>query len=175
MKRTIENQLSLLIGLPLWDAGRSASLVWFDFGKNISHVKTRKGVTLSVAEYTIDTESAWHIRNRTGIIVASADRFYAGEKDPYEGFEDIDWEDKPGENRCDERLEKFIKQHRASPLIVVSAGANNWGGLTINLSKGFAIEIFKQDTVNNEYWRMFDSVNRRKKHFVVTTHGIGLE
>src|SRR5262245_1596930 len=108
-KRTIENQLKLLIGLPLWDAGRAISLVWFDFGKNISQITTRKGETMLVAEYTIDTESAWHIRGKKGIVVGSADRFYAGGKDPYRGFEDVDWEDKPGENRCDVRLEKFIK------------------------------------------------------------------
>jgi hypothetical protein len=82
MKRTIENQLKLLIGLPLWDSGRTLSLVWFDFGKNISKGTNRKGETILLAEYTIDTESAWHIRGKKGLIVASADRFYAGAKTP---------------------------------------------------------------------------------------------
>lgn len=172
MKKTIENQLKLLLGLPLWDIGRAASLVWFDFGKKISQVKMRKGETVSVAEYKIDTESAWHIRAKKGILVGSADRFYAGGKDPYKGFEDIDWEDKPGENRCDVRLEKFIKQHKKSPLVVVSAEANDWGGLMINLSQGFAIEMFRHDSVSGEYWRMFESVDKGNKHFVVTKHGI---
>ncbi|MCI0607853.1 MAG: hypothetical protein L0Z71_02180 [Anaerolineae bacterium] len=175
MKKRIENKLKLLLGLPLWDVRRSASLVWFDFGEKISQVKTRKGETVLVAEYKIDTESAWHIRGKKGIVVASADRFYAGGKDPYKGFEDIDWEDKLGENRCDERLEKFIKQYKKSPLVVVSAEANAWGGLIINLSGGFVIEIFKQNTVNNEYWRMFESVNKGKNHFVVTARGAKIE
>ena len=136
MKRTIENQLKLLIGLPLWDAGRAVSLIWFDFGNKITQDTNRKEETILLAEYTIDTESVWHIRTKKSIIVGSADRFCAGGKDPYKGFEDTDWEDRPGENRCDVRLEKFIKQHKKSPLVVVSAEANAWGGLTINLSQG---------------------------------------
>ena len=172
MKKRIENHLKLLLGLPLWEAGRTVSLVWFDFGRNISQATNRKGETIFLGEYIIDTESAWHIRGPKGIIVASADRFYAGGKNPYKGLEDIDWEDKVGENRCDERLGKFIKQHKKSPLVVVSAAANDWGGLIINLSSRFVIEIFKQNTVNNEYWRMFKSVNKGNKHFVVTKRGI---
>lgn len=170
MKRTIENQLRLLIGLPLWNAGRAISLVWFDFGKKISKDTNRKGETILLGEYTIDTESAWHIRGRKGIIVGSADRFYVGGKDPYKGFEDVDWEDRLGENRCDVRLEKFIKQHKKSPLVVVSTEADKWGGLTINLSGGYAIEIFQHGTVGYEYWRMFESVDKGNKHFVVRPH-----
>lgn len=175
MKRTIDNQLKLLTGLPLWNAGRTESLVWFDFGNEVSKVPTSNGKMALVAEYEIDTESAWHIRSRKSIIVGSADRFYAAGKDPYKGFEDTQWDDKPGENRCDERLERFIKQHRKSPLIGVSASANDWGGLVINLSKGFTIEVFRHDSVGGEYWRMFHSVNKRKKHFVVTPHGVEME
>lgn len=174
MKRTIENQLNLLIGLPLWNAGRTESLVWFDFGNEVSKVPASNGKMALVAEYKIDTESAWHIRGKKGIIVGSADRFYAAGRNPYKGFEDTDWEDRPGENRCDERLKKFIKRQREDFLVVVSAEANAWGGLTINLSKGFAIEIFQHITVG-EYWRMFHSVNKRKKHFVVTPYGVEME
>lgn len=172
MKKTVENQLKLLVGLPLWDAGRSVSLAWFEFGKNITEDINRKGETILLGEYTIDTESAWHIRGRRGIIVGSADRFYAAGKNPYKGFEDVDWDDKPGENRCDERLEKLIKQHRKSPLLVVSAEANDRGGLVINLTQGFAIEIFRHDSVGDEYWRMFESVDKGNKHFVVTKRGV---
>lgn len=172
MKKTIENQLKLLLGLPLWDAGRAVSLIWFDFGKKISQITKRKGNTIFVAEYKIDTESAWHIRGTKGIVVASSDRFYAAGKNPYKGFEDIDWENKPGENRCDERLKKFINKHRDSPLVVVSVEADDWGGLIINLSRGFVIEIFRHSSVINEYWRMFESVDRGNDHFVVTKHGI---
>ena len=166
----MKKQLKLLIGLPLWDAGRTVSLFWFDFGKKITTDTNRKGETILLGEYTIDTEASWHIRGKKGILVGSADRFYAGGKDPYKGFEDIDWEDKLGENRCDERLEKFIKQHKKSPLVVESAEANAWGGLIINLSEGFAIEIFQQHSVGSEYWRMFESVDKGNKHFVVTSH-----
>ena len=175
MEKSISDHLNLLLGLPLWDAGRTVSLFWFEFGKKITKDTNRKGKTILLGEYIIDTESAWHIRGKEGIIVASADRFYAGGKDPYKGLEDIDWEDKPGENRCDERLEKFIKKHKKSPLVVASAEANKWGGLIINLSGGYVIEIFKQNTVNNEYWRMFESVSKGKKHFVVTARGVQME
>ena len=167
MKKAIENRLKVLLGLPLWDAGRAVSLIWFDFGKNISKDINRKGETIFLDENTIDTESAWHVRGKKGIVVGSADCFYAAGRNPYKGFEDTDWEDKPGENRCDERLKKFIKQHKKTPLVVVSVEANDWGGLIINLSGGFVIEIFQHSTIGDEYWRMFESVKKGNKHFVV--------
>lgn len=172
MKETIENQLKALLGLPFWDAGRTVSLFWFDFGKRISKDLNRKGESLFLGQFTIDTESAWHIRGRKGIVVGSSDRFYAGGRNPYKGLEDIDWEDKPGENRCDERLEKFIKQHKKIPLVVVSVEANDWGGLIINLSDGFVIEIFQHNTIGDEYWRMFESVKKGNKHLVVKKNRI---
>jgi hypothetical protein len=46
-----------------------------------------------LGEYTIDTESAWHIRSKNAILIGSADRFYAGGEDPYKGYEDTDWAD----------------------------------------------------------------------------------
>ena len=172
MKKAIEKLLERLIGLPLWDAGRSVSLVWFDFGKNITQSTNRKGKTIFLGAYTVDTEATWRIRDRQGIVVASSDRFYAAGKDPYKGFEDVDWEDRPGENRCHERLEKLIAQHKKSPLVVLSGEANDWGGLTIDLSREFVVEIFQNNSLEGEYWRMYESVPKGNKHFVFSTHNI---
>jgi hypothetical protein len=168
----IENHLNLVLGLPLWNAGRAVSLGWFDFGKQISKLNTRKGEILHVAEYTIDTEAGWHIRGKGKIVVASADRFYAAGKNPYKEIETTDWEDRPGENRCDRRLAKFIQDHKKSPLIVETFLINNWGGLIISLSQGFAIEIFQHSSLDGEYWRMFRSASKTSRHLVVASSGI---
>ena len=169
MKELIEKTLSVLIGLPLWNAGRSADAVWFDFGTNLTTISTRSGGTDLVGEFVIDTECAWHIAGSKGIVVASRDRLYPAGEDPYKDLMDFDW-DKPGTNRCDERLKWFIDEHKSSPLVVDALEANRWGGLKLGISGDYILEIFPDDSLDSEYWRFFEP-HSTKKHFVVTAHG----
>jgi hypothetical protein len=170
--KRIKEHLNLLIGLPLFNAGRVSSLIWFDFGKKISKIKDRKGKTLLIGEYAIHTESAWHIRGTQGIIVGSTDRFYSAGEDPYKDYETVDWQDKAVLNRCDERLKNFINEHKNDPLIVRSVDANRWGSIKINLSGKFAIEVFKHNSLGGEYWRMLETRKKGNKHFVVNSDEI---
>ncbi len=153
-KTIIQRSLKPIIGLPLSDAGRASSLEWFEFG-----------------EYVLDTENAWHIASpREGIVVASQDRLYPAGDDPYRDLMDFDW-DRPGVNRCDERMKRFLEQHKARPVLVKAINAKAWGGLEITLTQRYLLEIFSNTSLDREYWRLFKR-SSTNKHFVVTAHGL---
>src|SRR6185503_10279864 len=166
MKNKIEETLKVLIGLPLWNAGRSATVEWFDFGWRRISVPSRKNGTALVGEYVIDTESAWHIAVHHGIIVASQDRLYPAGNDPYKDLLEFDW-DRPDVNRCDEKMKMFLEEHKDSPVVVETIEANSRGGVKLNLSGNIILEIFPNTSLDAEYWRMFEPSNT-DKHFVVT-------
>ncbi|MBK9928182.1 MAG: hypothetical protein IPP66_23185 [Anaerolineales bacterium] len=170
MKNEIEDTLKVLIGLPLWDAGRAASLEWFSFGWQRNTITMRNGKTKVVSDYSLHTEATWHIVNNKRIVVASQDRLYPAGENPYKDLSDFDW-DKPGVNRCDERISQFIEEHKESPLVVQSLEANDLGGLKLYLSKKTILEIFPASSLDCEYWRFFEPENTTK-HFVITAHGI---
>jgi hypothetical protein len=170
LKAMIEDSLHVLIGMPLWNAGRSADVEWFDFGSRLTTIPKRKGGTVLVGEYVIDTECAWHIGGPNGIVVASRDRLYPAGIDPHKDLLEFEW-DKPGANRCDERMQSFLDEHKSFPLIVGSLEANNLGGLKLDLSGGYTLEIFPDNSLDSEYWRFFEP-HSAKKHFVVTAQGI---
>jgi hypothetical protein len=170
MKKKIEETLQVLIGLPFWNAGRSATVEWFDFGWKRFNLPSRIGGTALVGEYVLDTESAWHPAGPNMIIVGSQDRAYPAGSDPYKGLVEFDW-DQRGANRCDERMRMFLEQSAASPPVVRSVEADSRGGLKIRLSGRKILQIFPHSSLDCEYWRFFEPKNS-EKHFVVTAHGI---
>ena len=170
MKDKIEQILNVLIGLSLRNAGRSADLEWFEFGSTHSELPIDSDGAAPVGEYVLDTECAWHIAGPNGIVVASRDRLYPAGDDPYKDLIGFEW-DKPGVNRCDERIKQLFQERKDLPLIVETIEANNIGGLRVNLSTGYVLEIFPDDSLDSEYWRFFEP-SKNNKHFVVTAHGI---
>ena len=130
----------------------------------------RNGKTTIVSDYSLHTESAWLIAINQRIIVASQDRLYPAGEDPYKDLLEFDW-DRPGVNRCDERMNSFIEEHKESPLIVESLEADFLGGLKLYLSENTILEIFPNTSLDSEYWRFFKPGNTQK-HFVITAHGI---
>jgi hypothetical protein len=60
MRDEIENELSVLVGLPLMDAGRAADLEWFHFGQPHTIVD-RKGKPKEVGDYALHIQCGWRI------------------------------------------------------------------------------------------------------------------
>lgn len=170
MQEEVESTLRVLIGKPFRDSGRSSDLQWFEFGSDVTTVSKRNGETKTEGEYVIDTESAWHIAEPNGIFVGSRDRLYPAGEDPYKDLLEFDW-DRPGVNRCDEKIQKFFEERKNKPLFVQSVEANNWGGVKIYLSENYIIEIFPDDSLGGEDWRFFEP-SKSSRHFVVTGRGI---
>lgn len=166
MKAQIERELSKIVGLPLKDAGRVADLEWFSFGRT-RIVRNHRGVEREVGEYAIHVQCAWRITKSRKIVVASRDRYVP--REGWEGSEeDFDW-DKVGENRCDQRIRSLFDGTRA--IVVESAEGDNLGGFRLFLSHDYILEVFPDDSEDDEHWRLFEPAVD-SPHFVVTGGGI---
>ena len=167
MKEQIEGFIKALVSLPLRDALRAADMEMFHFGRLVE-VSTRSG-TMEVGEYALHVQCAWRLAGPRGIVVGSGDRYYpAG--DPNREPEGFDWSE-PGSNRCDERMGIFLREHATVPVVVQSVAVDGLGSLRFGLSDGFSLEVFPDDSLGGELWRLITRVNG-SEHFVVTGHGI---
>lgn len=168
MKIEIENELNILLGLPLEDAGRSGNLVWFSFGKPLV-IKNRNGTEKKAAEYALNVQCSWRITKENKILVASSDIYMPSKQ--WNGVEEeFEW-DIQGMNRFDEHIEKLIKNIQ-SQVFVESIQADNIGGLKIFFTEHFLLELFPDESTEDvEFWRIFIPGNI-SSHFVVMGKGI---
>jgi hypothetical protein len=61
--------------------------------------------------------------------------------------------DATGSTRCDERMEEFVSRH--CPLRVESVSADEARGFSLALEGGFHFEVFPDDSLDDERWRLF--------------------
>jgi len=169
IKKQIENTLNILIDMQVNDSGRAGDLQWFTFyPANPASPIIDSNVQL--LEYALHVQCAWRIVGIEGIIVASRDRYYPAGVDPYKDLENFDW-DKAGNNRRDERINKFLNDRKDSPLVVLAIEADDLGSIHIRFKGGYALDIFPDDSLRGEFWRFFKR-SSTDKHFVVTGDGI---
>jgi len=169
MKEEIEDKLSVLINLPLTSTGRVVDLQWFVFGVTNPDESNNEHDQFNF-EYAIHVQCAWRISDTKGIVVASRDRYYSANCSSYEDNQDFNW-DVPGSNQCDQKIANFIESKSTKPLIILSVEADVVGSLRINLSEGYVLDLFPDDSLGKEYWRFF-KLNSDHTHFVVTGKGI---
>lgn len=168
IKEQIEAELRVLIGQPLTDIGRTV-LQWFAFG--LPHaIVTAQGYPQEVSAYALHVQCPWRIIGPYGIVVGSSDLSYAAGDEPYADLPP--WKlARYGENRCDERVRMFLYHTRHHPLFVEDIHADDVGSLRICFSAGYALEVFPNDTLEEEYWRFFRP-DMDERHFLVTGQGI---
>ncbi len=165
----IKSALAPLVGLPLWSAGRAADLQWFQFGEQhvvVAQLGKAKGSERTVGDYSLHVQCAWRIAGPAGVVVASRDR-YVPAGDPETDSPDWTW-DQPGANRCDERIAAWC---HSKAYTVRSVAADILGGLSLVLSGDFALDVFPDDSLDGEYWRLLRPA-REGRHFVVSGGGI---
>jgi hypothetical protein len=166
MKNQVEDALRVLTGKILWGAGRAGEIAWFQFG-NKETIITERETIKEVGEYALHVQCARRITSSQGIFVGSQDMHYpAGE--PYQKLEDFDW-DQPGANRCDERISLLFSKQEA--FLVEGVSADSFGGFCLILSDGFSLETFPDDSLDDEFWRLFQPY-KDTQHFIVTGCGI---
>jgi len=163
LKNSTLQALQPLIGLPMWSGGRAANLVWLQFGTKRT-VVDRSGEN-EVGDFALHLQCFWRIRDSKTIFVAASDRFYP-RGDPFEEAEDFDWTE-PNMNRCDEKLEELFHGRRASYLVVQSIQTDKYGGFSLSFRASLKLEVYLDDTVDSEKWRIFRP-RSEDKHFVVT-------
>ena len=163
----IKKNLNVLIGLPLWSIGRAGSVYWFVFGNQRRLIKMDNGKEKTVSDYSLHVQCAWRISIKDKITISSRDKNYPPGDDPYKDIEDFDYDD-PNGNRLDERIISFFNNLAKQPLTVTCVEASNKGDLKIVFVNDIELEIFIDDTVIEEYWRLFIPYNE-KAHFVITS------
>lgn len=166
--RAILDAVGCLIGQPLWASARACDLQSFQFGRR-QLVKNWRGELVELGQWALHVLCAWRLSGPDGIIVASRDRYYPP-GDPEDVPDDFDW-DVPGGNRCDERIGAFFSKVSENPPSVVAVDADRLGGLRLSLTGDHVLELFPDDSLPDERWRLFSPGS--DEHFVVTGRGIG--
>jgi hypothetical protein len=171
MKEEIERALAALVGLPVWDAGRAGAMLWVQLGGKRFRAPEERGARV-VGEYALHVSCAWRLVGPDGILVASGDMFTPADADS--DPETFAWDER-GANWCDVRLRAFVEATADSPLPVVSANADEMGGVRVALAEGIVLEVFPDSShaehVETEFWRLFQPT-LALRHFVVGTAGI---
>ena len=160
MKIRIEKELSVLLMQPLIDMGRAGNLVWLSFGERVITID-RNGCKRLKGKYALHIQCSWRLTDEGRIIVASRDIYL-----PRTGLsnDDFDW-DKLGVNRFDEKIDELKKRIKTNT-IVTEISADIFGGLKISFNSGIRLEIFPDDSLEDEFWRLI-VFEGKSKHFVV--------
>lgn len=161
VKVRIEEKLRVLLKQPLVDIGRASNLFWVSFGEKVVTID-RKGHKNLKGKYALNIQCSWRLINDSRIIVASKDIYI-----PKSGLKDDEFEwEKLGENRFDEKISEFKTIALASNTVVSQIYADEIGGLIIIFDSGIRLELFPDDSLEDEFWR-FIIYGDKSEHFIV--------
>jgi hypothetical protein len=170
MKKQVQKALEVLIGQPLWSSGRAADLEWFQFGQRRT-VKNTRGDTKEVGEYALHVQCAWRIRHGDQVVVGGRDLYYPPEQSD-NPTEDFEW-DVQGANRRDKRIAELF-QNETRQFLVLEVEVGEAGAFTIIFDDAHALDVFPDDSLGDEHWRIFKP-STEEPHFVVTGRGLRAE
>jgi len=166
MHERVQEALQVLIGKPLWSSGRAADLEWSQFGQRKT-IQGVRGDTKEVGEYALHVQCAWRMRHSDQVVVASRDLYYpATETDG--PVQDFDW-DVQGANRRD-RLIAELFQNETRQFSVQEVTVGNAGAFTILFRDAYALDVFPDDSLRDEHWRIFKPY-AGESHFVLRGSG----
>jgi hypothetical protein len=136
--------LSQLVGLPLTAVRRAADMRTFQFG-NLRPVD--RG---SVGDFALHIQCPWRIDGPCGIVTGRLDLWEPVEDN---ALYDEHWDYEKSPNLQDARLEQWFAESERG-LAVKSVDADEFGGATISLDRGFVLRMFPAGT-RGEDWRLF--------------------
>ena len=139
---------------------------WFQFGPRRT-VTGARGQKKEVGEYALHVQCAWRIRQGDRIVVAARDLYHPPEENA--PLQDFDWQVLGG-NRRDARIQELF-QNETRQFFVREVQAGEAGSFTLILDDAYALEVFPNDSLSGEHWRIFKP-SAEEPHFVVTGKGI---
>ncbi|GAB5404407.1 MAG: hypothetical protein Aurels2KO_26380 [Aureliella sp.] len=157
-----EIALQSVAGLPLAKIGRSADLLWLQFG-DLREVDTRYGAK-TVGDWAIHIQTSWRFVSNAQITLAVGDLYLLPSGDSY------DW-DIGGDSNFDIIARDFNKLLSSTSLLVQNTKCDDVGGFSLSFSNGIRFDVFPKisDTIDDiEHWRMF-APNTDDKHTVCET------
>jgi hypothetical protein len=167
MREQIQNALDVLIGEPLWSSGRVADLEWFHFGQRRT-VKGFRGEAKEVGAHALHVQCAWRIRHGNQVVVGSSDLYVPPEESGGQP-ENFDW-DVQGASRRDKRIAELFKNEMRQ-FLVQQVQVRDAGSFTIILDGDYALDVFPDDSLSDEHWRIF-TPSSDAPHFVVSGKGL---
>ena len=157
----IRERLRSLLNKKISAIGRAGSMLWLGFGELIPR-KNFRGEIRNVNEYALHVSCSWRLTDGKKIIVASRDMYF-----PKIGMSDenFDW-DVLGNNRFDEKVNILCQAIKTHVINVDELIVDKYGGLTVRFTNGNELEVFPDDSFEEEYWRFISNVNE-SEHLVV--------
>jgi len=170
MKKEIDNAIAVLIAKKLWRCTRAADLAAFQFG-NRRAVTTHRGEPAEVGEFALHVQCGWRMTLKDNVIVARRDLYYpAGYGEVSKEIpDDFDW-GVLGANRQDKLLAELFENGKKE-FTVRDTEAGRAGAFRINLDDDMSLEIFPDDSLGDEHWRLFRP-DGDAPHFVVKGTGV---
>lgn len=157
----IIERLSGLLNKKLSAIGRAGSMLWLGFGELVPMKNFREEIR-NVYEYALHVSCSWRLTDGKKIIVASRDMYF-----PKMGMSDenFDW-DVLGNNRFDERVNILGQEIKNNVINVDDLIVDKYGGLSVRFNNGHELDVFPDDSFEEEYWRFISYVNG-SEHLVV--------
>jgi len=154
IQHQVESVTAPLVGMPLWDAGRAADLLWLAFGHRRT-IQDFQGKPREVGEYALHVQCAWRFVQDETVLAGNRDFYYPrGYKDPKDEIpRGFNW-DVQGANRCDEALAALFADG-ARQYVVMRVQPGQAGELALLLEGGLTLQIFPNDSLVGEHWRLF--------------------
>lgn len=165
MKQIIEEVLRNLVSLYLREIGRAGTVEWLIFA---TPIPLAGGESEQYIEYALHLQCPWRIVGPRGIVTGSTDYFHSAQA-PYKELPDSEW-DQPGASLHDTRVIAFLEQHSNHPIVVHSVWADDVGSIRLNMNDIYSIEVFPDDSLEGEHWRLFRP-DAEISHFVVSGRG----
>jgi hypothetical protein len=154
IRQQVENVMAPLVGIPLWDAGRAADLMWLALGQRQT-IPDFQGKPREVGAYALHVQCAWRFVQGGKVVAGNRDLYYPrGYRDQREEIpKGFDW-DVQGANRCDEMLATLFADG-ARQFVVQRVEVGQAGELALLLEGGLTLQIFPNDSLEGEHWRLF--------------------
>jgi hypothetical protein len=161
----IIHKLSSVLSLPLAIARDAGNMKSFQFGKTRPH-PSGKG---TVGDFALHVQCPWRLVTNDRILTGSAD--YC---EPAVEGEEVNLDDHRSGNLQRKRLREVFGAYDAKTrslinetnvLIVTSVHSDRFGGLDLELSGGFRLQVFPNGS-HGEDWRFFSPGND-EDHFVI--------
>jgi hypothetical protein len=153
-QQQVESVITPLVGMPLWDAGRAADLMWLALGQRQT-IQDFRGKPREVGEYALHVQCAWRFVQGEKILAGNRDLYYPrGYRDQKEEIpRGFNW-DVQGANRCDEVLATLF-EGGARQFVVLRVEVGEAGKLALLMEGGLTLQIFPNDSLVGEHWRLF--------------------
>jgi len=153
MKMQAEAALRPLIGEPLTDMWRYAGCQKSEFGVQ-RPAKNRQGEEITLAELGLVVSCDWRILGPEGCVVSSDDFGH-------------------GESRRDTHAHPFYELIHRAPPVVEEIKADDEGGLRIEMSAGYSLEVVPSLGIEpeDEQWRFIPG-DKEQGHLVLWGDGL---